>query len=56
MVFVTFDNILSHIFSENVIEIPQIVQKIWKSNYSILAIFINFLDFLALSCYFKLIT
>ena len=37
---------ISHIFSENVIEIPQVVQKIWRFSPLILTIFINVLDFL----------
>ena len=44
--FVTFNNILKHIFPENFIEFPQVVQKIWRNSLSILAIFINFLSFL----------
>ena len=37
---------ISRIFSENVIEIPQVVQKIWRFSPLILTIFINVLDFL----------
>ena len=44
---------ISHIFSNNFIEIPQLVQKIWRFFSSILAIFINFSDFLTLPCYKK---
>ena len=43
--FVTFDIILKHIFPENFIEFPLVVQKIWRSSLSILAIFINFSQF-----------
>ena len=43
--FVTFKIIMKHIFSENFIEIPQVVQKIWRIFLSILAIFINFYHF-----------
>ena len=37
--FVTFNNILRHIFPENLIEFPQVVQKIWRNYLSILANF-----------------
>ena len=40
----TFNSIISHIFSENLIEIHHVVQKIWKFYSSILGIFINFLE------------
>ena len=40
--FVTFNIILKHIFPENFIDFPQVVQKIWRISLSILAIFINF--------------
>ena len=40
--FVTFNTIISHIFPENFIKIPQVVQKILRIYLSILAIFINF--------------
>ena len=40
---VTFDIIIKQIFPENVIEIPHVVQNIWRLFLSILAIFINFL-------------
>ena len=43
---VTFNIIISHIFLENFIEIPQVVQKILRISLSILAIFINFINFL----------
>ena len=43
--FVTFHIIMNHIFSENFIEIPQVVQKLWRFSPSILAIFINFHQF-----------
>ena len=43
--FVTFNNIISHIFPKNVIEIPQVVQKIWRFSLSMLTIFINFMTF-----------
>ena len=46
--FVTFNIIISHIFPENFIEIPQVVQKIWKISLSILAIFIEFHQFFGL--------
>ena len=44
-VFVTFKIIIRHIFPENFIEIPQVVQKLWRISLSILAIFINFYQF-----------
>ena len=40
--FVTFNIIINHIFPENFIEIPQVVQKVWRFSPSILTIFINF--------------
>ena len=43
--FMTFVIIISHIFPENVIKIPEVVEKIWRSCLSILAIFINFHQF-----------
>ena len=43
--FVTFNIITSHIFPENVIEILQAVQKLWRISLSILAIFIDFHQF-----------
>ena len=48
--FVTFNIILRHIFPENFIEFPQVVQKIWTISLSILAIFIHFHRFFG---YFK---
>ena len=41
-VFVTYNIIISHIFSEHFIEIHQFFQNIWSFSMSILAIFINF--------------
>ena len=49
--FVAFNNSISHIFPKNIIEIPQVVQKLWRIYLSMLAIFINFLDFLTFLCY-----
>ena len=43
--FRTFNIIISHIFPENVIESPQIVQKIWRISLSVWPIFINFHQF-----------
>ena len=43
--FVTFNIITSHIFPENVIEILQAVEKLWRISLSILAIFIDFHQF-----------
>ena len=43
--FVALNNSISHIFPENIIEIPQVVQKLWRIYLSILAIFINFHQF-----------
>ena len=43
--FVAFKIIKRHIFPENVIEIPQIVQKLWRISLPILAIFIDFYQF-----------
>ena len=49
--FVTFNIILKHIFPENFIEFPQVVQKIWRNSLSILAKFDQFFGFLTLLCY-----
>ena len=43
--FVTFNINSKHIFSENFIEFPQVVQKIGRNSLSILAIFIIFPQF-----------
>ena len=43
--FVTFNIIIGHIFPENLFKIPDVVQKIWTIYLSILAIFIDFLEF-----------
>ena len=43
--FVNFNIIISYIFPENFIEIPHVVQKIWRISLSILANFINFHQF-----------
>ena len=40
--FLTFNIILSHIFPENFIEFPRVVQKIWKNSLSMLANFRQF--------------
>ena len=37
--FVTFDIIIIYFFSENLVEIPQVVQKIWKFYSSILTLY-----------------
>ena len=49
--FVTFNIIISHIFPENVIKIPIVVQKVLKFSPLILTIFINFSDFFKFPCY-----
>ena len=49
--FVTFNIIISNIYPENFIEITQVVQNLWRISLSILAIFINFLDFLTFPFY-----
>ena len=49
--FVTFNIIISHIFPENFIGIPQVVQKIRRISLSTLAIFIDFLKFLSFPCH-----
>ena len=38
-----FNIIISHIFPENFIEVPWVVQEIWTFSPSILTIFINFI-------------
>ena len=40
--FMTFNNILRHIFPENFIEFPQVTQKIWRNPLSTLANFHQF--------------
>ena len=50
LIFVTFNVIKSHIFTENVIEIHQAIQKIWRFSPSILLIFLDILDFLTFPC------
>ena len=40
--FVIFNIIISHVFRKNFIEIPQVVQKIWRFSSPILTIFIDF--------------
>ena len=42
--FVTFNVIISHIFSENFIKIPQVVQKLGRNSLPILSIFHRFLS------------
>ena len=43
---VAFNITLKRIFPENFIGFSKVVQKIWRNSLPILAIFINFLDFL----------
>ena len=43
--FVTFNIIISHIFPKNVIEFPQVIQKIWRVSPLILTHFIFFFIF-----------
>ena len=50
--FMIFNIIISHIFSENFIEISQVVQKLWRISLSILDIFINFHQFSGFFLYF----
>ena len=45
LVFLTVNIIIGHIFTENFIEVPQVVQKIWSISLSILTIFIDFHQF-----------
>ena len=40
---------LKHIFSQNFIEFPQVVQKIYRNSLSILAIFTNFPQFFGIT-------
>ena len=51
--FLWLNIIISHIFPENFIYIPHVVQKIWRLSLSlsILAIFIDFLNFLLFPSY-----
>ena len=48
---VTFNVIIKHIFPENFIDIPHVIQKICRIFLSILAIVIDFSDFLTFPCY-----
>ena len=50
-VFLWLIIIIRHIFTENFIELPQVVQKIWGFSPSILIIFIDFSDFLTFPFY-----
>ena len=50
--FVTFDIIANHIFPENLIDIPQVVLKIWRHSLSISAIFVNFYQFFMIFWHF----
>ena len=45
----TFNAIISHFFLKNFIEIPQVVQNIWRFSPTKLSIFIDYL--LTLACY-----
>ena len=47
----TFNVIIKHIFPENFIDIPHVIQKICRIFLSILAIVIDFSDFLTFPCY-----
>ena len=49
--FVTFSIIISHIFPEHLIEIHQVIHKIWRYSFSILIIFTDISDFLTGPCY-----
>ena len=51
--FVVLNVTVSHIFPENFIEIPQFFQKIRRFSPSILAIFMNFSEFLTCPYYKK---
>ena len=46
-----FNTIISHISPENLVKIPQVVQKISRFSPSILAVFNNFSDFLTFPCH-----
>ena len=46
-----FNVIISHTFPKNLIQIPQVVQKLCRISLSRLAIFVDFLDFLTYPCY-----
>ena len=46
----TFNIIISHIFPENLIEIPWVVQKLWRFTSLSSTFFIRFLDFLTFPC------
>ena len=51
---VTFNIIRSYIFLKKFVEIHPVFQKIWIVTFSILIIFIKFLDFFTFTCYKKL--
>ena len=48
--FQYYHKIISHIFPGGFIDIPQVVQKVWRFSSSILTIFIDFSDFLTFPC------
>ena len=49
-VIMTCNVSINHIFPKIFIEIPQVIQKMWRFSPSILTIFIDFLDFLTFLC------
>ena len=49
--FLTLTTIISHVFPENVIEIPHVVHNIRRFFLSVVTIFIDFSDFLSFPCY-----
>ena len=51
LLFCDFYIIISQIFPETFIEIPQVVQKILRFFHSMLPIFIDFLSFLTFACF-----
>ena len=51
VLFVTFNIVISFIFPKIFIEVPQVVQKIWRFSPSILSIFTDFSDFLSFPSY-----
>ena len=51
--FMTFNVFVSHIFPENFIKIPPVIQKISRSPPSIFIILIKFTDFVTFPCYIE---
>ena len=56
LLFVNFNIITKYIFHKNFNETHQVAQNIWRYPSSMMAIFVNLLDFLIFPCYKKVMT